>query len=278
MLENTEPTGNSKDSFDSEGFFEQLDREVNSSVLDDDTIEEKPTEQVTQPIEKADSDDTVNYEKRYKDSSREALQQRETLNQYEPFFPILDAMKRDPQMVGVVRDYLNGKQGPPKSVTEQLKLDEDFDFDYDEAIKNPDSDSGRVFNHMVDRVVNDRLSQAQTKAQSEFNQQAQVQQQVEEAQSFMKRSGMSEDQFRGMMAEADKRKMTLDDVYYILNRDKAAQNIDKNVRKDMRSQMSNAQQTTPSVASASNVQSGGESDNMFNSLLSLDNNLDDLFG
>ena len=38
---------------------------------------------------------TVDWEKRYKDSSREAVRMRDEMKEIKPFVPILDAMKKD---------------------------------------------------------------------------------------------------------------------------------------------------------------------------------------
>ena len=275
-------TGNSRSAdFDSEDFFEQLDKEVNSAVVDSDTREftaqESPIEQVTQQVADSDSG-TADFEKRYKDSSREAQRMRETLNKYEPFMPVLDAMKKDPGMVQTVKDYLTGKQSPPKNVAEALKLDEDFVFDPDEAMQAPDSDSAKVFNHMVDRVVQTRLGEAQQR-QKQYVAQAQRQQSLSsEKNDFLKRHKMTEEEFKSFSSAAKQRKVTLEDIFHILNRDKAAQNIDINARKDVMRQMKNAQTLPTSVSGASNAGEKSTDDQMFESLLGIDGSVDNMFG
>lgn len=281
MNENMSAGNSRSEDFDSEDFFEQLDQEVNSVVVGSDTKEvtaqESPTEQVTQQVADSDSG-TADFEKRYKDSSREAQKMRETLNKYEPFMPVLDAMKKDPGMVQTVKNYLTDKQSPPKNVVEALKLDEDFVFDADEAMQTPDSDSAKVFNHMVDRVVQTRLGEAQKRQQEYLTQTQREQALSREKNEFLKTHKMNNEEFENFANEAKQRKVTLEDIYYILNRNKAAQNIDTNARKDVMRQMKNAQTLPTSVSGASNVGDKSTDDQMFESLLGIDGGVDNMFG
>ena len=262
-------------------FFDALDRSVNSAVMDE-TEGTSQQEQVTQFVQQelpSDSDKKeVDYEKRYKDSSREALKQRETLNQYEPFFPILDAMKNDPDLVGVVRDHLvNGTA--PKNMKEQLGLDEDFVFDSDEAMNDPESDSAKVFGTTVDRIVQKRLGDAQQQQQQQIAVAKKQQVMGQEKEAFMKAHNMSEDEFAAMSEAAKTRTLTLEDIHYILNRDKTRQNIDANARNDMLTQMKGVRNIPTSAASTNNsAQPSTETDTVFNALLGQDGQLDDLFG
>ena len=272
------PEGNSGGNVDA--FFDTLDRSVNGAIIDENK-EISNNEQVTQPVQvQADSDGgLVNYEKRYKDSSREALKQRETLNQYEPFFPILDAMKNDPELVGIVRDHLIGGGTAPKNVKEQLGLDEDFVFDSDEAMSNPESDSAKMFAATVDRVVQGRLGEAQQRQAQQVAVARKQQAQTQEKAKFMQAHNMSEDDFNVMAEEAKTRTLTLEDIHFIINRDRTARNIDNNARQDMLTQMKNVRNVPTSAAAANNsAQPNTETDAVFNALLGQDGQLDDLFG
>ena len=74
--------------------------------------------------------------------------------------------------------------------------------------------------------------------------------------------------------------MTYDDVYYILNKDKANQNVANSTKQDMLSQMKNVR-NMPSTASDSNNQgtaSQTKEDQLFDGILDLDGNVDNLFG
>ena len=90
---------------------------------------------------------------------------------------------------------------------------------------------------------------------------------------------MTEDDFTHMVQEARKRKLTLDDIYYLLNKDKAAANAANASKQDMLNQMKNVRDI-PTSASDSNSQGERKdtSDSLFDSMLGLDGGKDNLFG
>ena len=156
----------------SEDFFGELEQQVNGGVADENFIPTSETQQdtgteesVTQQ-EPEGSNNTVDwdsednpYKKRYSDSSREAQRLNTDIKDLKPFVPVLEAMKNDSGLVEHVRDYLvNGGQ-PTKTVAEKLNLKEDFVFDGNEAVTDPNSDSAKVFNAQVDTVVNNKVGQ-----------------------------------------------------------------------------------------------------------------------
>ena len=95
----------------------------------------------------------------------------------------------------------------------------------------------------------------------------------------MKRHNMSEDQFKGLVEQAKGRKMTLDDVYYLLNRDKADANVAKSTKRDMMKQMKNVRDipTTAGGVNSPRAEASAE-DKIFDDLLGADGGLGELFG
>jgi hypothetical protein len=210
--------GMTEDSFESvantdsgsEEFFDALDSNVNGQIIDENP---EVTQNATNSSEQAtyntvdtgsnrsgeQSQDGSDWQKRYKDSSREAVKWRDRYKQVEQFVPVLDAMKKDSGLVEHVRDYLVGGGKP---------------------------------------------------AQSQFK------------------------------AQAQQHQVTLDDVHYILNRDKAASNVAASTKQDMLNQMKNVR-NMPTSASGVNSQ-GHSNDNpdrdVFNSILGFDSSKDNLFG
>ena len=74
--------------------------------------------------------------------------------------------------------------------------------------------------------------------------------------------------------------MTLDDAYYILNKDKAAANVANSTKTDMLNQMKNVR-NIPTTASDSNNQGTSQknpNDSVFDSIIGSDNDVDNLFG
>tara|TARA_R100000655_G_scaffold13520_2_gene30528 strand:+ start:8534 stop:9433 length:900 start_codon:yes stop_codon:yes gene_type:complete len=279
--------------FGSGDFFDKLESGVNGMVSDgsqaeapatEATHEDGGTEQVTHNTSQngstVDWDNENNpYMKRYKDSSREAVKMSQQLRTLQPFIPVLEAMKRDSGLVDHVRDYLKEGGAPSKSIQQKLKLDEDFIFDANDAVQDPDSDSAKVMNAQIDNVVQSRvgdiLKKEKMNAAKTQQQLAQRRQEVE----FRKKHNMSDEDYKKMVQAAKNHKLSIEDIYYILNKDKAAQNVANSTKKDMLSQMKNVRDI-PTSASDSNNQDPGTKpeDKLFEGILGLDNDVDNLFG
>ena len=279
--------------FGSEGdFFDQLESSVNGMVAED-SIEQQPTmatqnesgsETVTHESQTGSNEvdtwdtDSNPYKKRYQDSSKEAVKMATKMKQLEPFMPILDAMKKDSGLVDHVRGYLENGGAPAPDVKKQLNLKDDFEFDANEAYANPDSDSAKVMSAHIDRVVNSRVSNLlEQEKQNARKVNAQLIQKKQE-EEFRQKHNMSNEEFTQMVANAKERKLTLDDVYYLLNKDKAAQNVVNASKQDMLNQMKNVRDI-PTTASDSNNQGKTKtaSDSLFDSIVGLDGT-DNLFG
>ena len=271
----------------SEGFFEALEEDVNGIIADSNTEATQQTvdtEQVTQQqtvgSDNVGWDDDGNpYKKRYQDSSREAVKLRERYKEVEPFVPVLDAMKNDSGLVEHVRDYLVNGGNTPKSVQEHLGLDEDFMFDANEAMTDPDSDSAKVLNAQVDKVVQHRVGQIyQAEKANAVKVQRDARQQTMER-DFIKKKGMSDEQFATFKEAAQNHVLTLDDIDYLLNRDQANANVVQSTKNDMLTQMKNVR-NIPTTASGANSQTEEKNpdDTLFDGILGLDGDLDNLFG
>jgi len=267
----------------SEGFFEALEEDVNGIIADSNTEATQQTvdtEQVTQQqtvgSDNVGWDDDGNpYKKRYQDSSREAVKLRERYKEVEPFVPVLEAMKNDSGLVEHVRDYLVNGGNTPKSVQEHLGLDEDFMFDANEAMTDPDSDSAKVLNAQVDKVVQHRVGQIyQAEKANAVKVQRDARQQTMER-DFIKKKGMSDEQFATFKEAAQNHVLTLDDIDYLLNRDQANANVVQSTKNDMLTQMKNVR-NIPTTASGANSQTEEKNpDNaLFDGILGLDGDLD----
>ena len=90
-------------------FFEALDRKVNQGILEpeEEPVIEVQEEQVSETSEMSPEANSQehDWEKRYGDSSAEAKRLNTRLSELEPYVPVLDAMKKDPNLVSYVRDY-----------------------------------------------------------------------------------------------------------------------------------------------------------------------------
>jgi hypothetical protein len=274
----------------SKEFFNTLDQQVNGQIIEDPEAtqsQQSSPEQVTYANNDTGSNTSgeqsqngTDWQKRYTDSSREAVKWRDRYKQVEQFMPVLDAMKKDSGLVDHVRNYLVEGGKPAKSIQEQLNLDEDFVFDQHEAMTNPDSDSAKLMNAHVDSMVQQRVAQvAQTEKQRAIQYQ-QAKMKLDEMNAFKEKMGMSDEQFDEFKNKAAKHVLTMDDIHHLLNRDKAASNVAESTKKDMLNQMKNVR-NMPTSASGVNNQGSKDNDpdrDVFNSILGFDSGVDNLFG
>jgi len=270
-------------------FFDSLDHQVNGQIRDNEVtpIQKSGPTQVTHAnIEKGSnkvveqSQHGTDWQKRYKDSSREAVKWRDKFKMVEPFVPVLEAMKNDSGLVDHVRDYLVGGGKPAKSIQEKLGLDEDFIFDPQEAMVNPDSDSAKLMSAHVDGLVQQRVGEMAKTEQVKNQQLNAARQRSQEEEAFRKKHNMSNDEFADFKRKAKTHKMTLDDVNYILNKDKVSSNVAQSTKRDMLKQMKNAR-TMPTSASGVNNQGSmdkSEDRQVFENILGFESGKDNLFG
>jgi len=275
---NPEPIGASSD------FFEALEDNVNSAIQDNiketevTRAQSSGPEQVTHTPKEQGTEGNIDWEKRYKDSTREAQRMNQELQTLKPYVPVLNAMKKDTGLVEHVRDYLREGGAPAKSLPEKLGLGEDFQFNADE-LSDPESDSSKLLNAQVDSQVQARLKQVMAAERQQMQKGQANQKRAQEAEDFQKRHNMSPEDFQTMMGEAGKRKITLDDIYHLLNKDKVNQNVANNTKDDMLKQMKNVRNipTSASGTNSAKVESSPDSD-VFDKIIGSDGDIDNLFG
>ena len=270
----------SQGSDSSDSFFESLEGQVNGSIADV-PVEATPVQQdsnTTDPSSAGSDNELDSIKKRYSDSSREAQKMKAQLDELKPFMPVLEVMKKDSGLVDTVREYLISGGKPSESVSNQLKLPDDFVFDSHEAMSNPDSNSAKVMDAYVDKMVQNRTKEIIDNEKR--NAQALQQQFVKKKQAdeFRKKHNMGEEQFKELVDKAKEHKITLDDIYYLLNRDKVSNTVANQTKEDMLTQMKNVRNIPQSQSSSNNAGTPqGQNDSLFDSLLGLDSGIDNLF-
>jgi len=279
--------------FDSDDFFDSLEGSVNgivsegegqqqtTEVTQNDGGSEQVTHNTSQGSDIVDWENENNpYKKRYKDSSREAVKMNTAIKDLKPFVPVLEAMKRDSGLVDHVRSYLQNGGAPNKSIQEQLNLSEDFTYDANEAVTDPNSDSAKLQQAHIDTVVQERVNQVLAREKKGAKQMQKKFLLKKQAEDFMKRHNMSPEQFGEFQKAASQKRMTLDDAYYLLNKGQAATNVANNTKSEMLTQMKNVR-NIPTTASDSNNQGTSKknpNDSVFDSMVGSDNDVDNLFG
>ena len=303
MAENKEQKGNldmetvmqgttEDQSSSTDAFFDALENDVNSAITHDNSTDKEqvtPQAQAKDPSDTGNSGETVeetqaelstDWEKRYSDSSREAQRLNAELKELQPLQPLLEVMKKDPNLIPYIKDYLEQGGKPNQSVQDKLKLDEDFVFDSHEAVTNPDSDSAKVMNHMVNEQVNNRMQKHLAAERQRVNA-ARAKNELHKAEvDFKKRHKLTDEQFKDFQEKAKGHRMTLDDAFYLVNRDKVQQNVANASKEETLRQMKNVREIPTSQASTNNAGEvkKSEGDKILDVLKDLDGGVDGLFG
>tara|TARA_Y100001951_G_C11252651_1_gene247409 strand:+ start:128 stop:991 length:864 start_codon:yes stop_codon:yes gene_type:complete len=264
--------------FDSDDFFESLDNSVNAGILDEpsqSTSNETSGNTQSSPSEvqqQSDGSDTDVLQKRYSDSSREAKRLNNKLQELEPYMPILEAMREDPNLITHVRNYFEGGGQTPQNMAEKLNLPEDFVFDADDAFSTPDSDSAKVLGATVDGIVSRRLNTALSGQKAEN-------QRLTKETSFRQTHEMSDEEWSNFVDFAKSKSLELDDIYYLMNRNNRDEKIADNTRQEIQEKMRTVQDTPDSLATTGGTQvEESPDDRVFKAILGSDSELEEAFG
>ena len=263
------------DDIESGDFFESLDTSVNSGIIDSEysqsTSQDLGDNTPASPSGVQEQGDDA-LQKRYSDSSREAKRLNGKLNDLEPYMPILDAMREDPNLIQHVRNYFEGGGQAPESMAQNMELPEDFQFDPDDAFTDPKSDSAKVFGATVDGIVKRRLN-------NELGKQKTENQRLARETAFRQKVDMTEDEWSTFVEFAKNKSLELDDIYYLMRRKERESNIADNARQQVATQMKRVQEQPRSLATAGSVPvETSQDDQVFDALLGIDQKLDNAFG
>lgn len=277
----SESTDTSSD-FNVNEFFLELDKSVNSAIYDDGTDTGQPSQTATPeepvnnnigegPVQEEASVDDI--QQRYAASSKEAKRLNDQVKSVEPYMPILDAMKEDPNLIQHVRNYFEGGGQTPVSVKDQLNLGEDFVFDPDEAVSNPSSDSGKLLGATVDGIVQQRLNSA-------MSQQKQENVRAANESAFKTKHKMSDSEWTEFVDFAKNKSLELEDILYLKQRAEREKNIAAEARKEVTGQMRKASSKPASLANAGSAPEPQKSldDSVFDAIAGSESQLDNLFG
>ena len=259
-------------------FFQALDESVNGGILSDTsqpTSENNSGNKLTSQSE-VQEDSTENkvdsLKKRYSDSSREAKRLNGKLQELEPYMPILDAMRDDPNLISHVRNYFEGGGQTPQNMAEKLNLPEDFVFDAEEAFATPQSDSAKVLGATIDGIVHRRLNTALSGQRVEN-------QRLASENSFRSKHEMTDDRWGEFVNYAKSKSLELDDIYYLMNRSNRDEQIADNTREELHQKMREVQQRPGSLATTGGAQvEESPDDRVFDAILGSDTMLDEVFG
>ena len=265
-----------------DSFFDGLDKNVNGMINDgtdtaDNSVTSNPAVE-NQGSQGQPSDVSIELErmkKRYSDSSREAQKMASQLNQLKPFVPVLDAIKNDKGLVNHIKGYYeNGKK-----VDLKAGLPEDFEFDIDSAINDTASDSRKVLDKLIQQQVD-------VKAQQIVGNEVAKVREVEkgarirlEANEFMKRKNITEDDFRIFLEDSKTHYVQGDSLDVLYDKVHGAhKNVAQQTKEDMLNQMKNVRDIPVSQSSSNNAGETKSPDGqLFDALLETDGSLDNMF-
>ena len=260
----------------SNDFFETLDQQVNGAIIDEPsqpTSEQSGNTQTSPNVEVQNgvSNEVDTLQKRYSDSSREAKRLNGKLSEIEPYMPILDAMREDPNLITHVRNYFEGGGQTPQTMTEKLNLDEDFAFDADDAFSQPESDSAKVLGATIDGIVQRRLNGA-LQGQKVENQK------LAKETDFRQKHEMSDEEWSNFTEFAKSKSLELDDIYFLMNRKNRDENIANNARQEVHNKMKEVQQQPGTLATqgSTSVEQSPD-DSVFDTILGSTNELEKAF-
>jgi|ETNvirenome_6_85_1030632.scaffolds.fasta_scaffold23097_2 ATP-dependent Lon protease len=263
-----------------EDFFGQLEQEVNGAIVDNIENETSTASETqgdnTQEVEEltgeAQQEDIETLKKRYSDSSAEGKRLNQRLSELEPYLPILDEMRKDPNLVSHVKGYFDGGGQAPQSMVEKMNLGEDFIFDPDEAVGNPDSDSAKVLNATIDGVVQRKLNNELDKQKKEFTLERQLS-------DFKSKHDMNDSEWNDFKTFAENQSLSLDDIYYLKNRGLREENIAKSASGNAVRKVQETQQRPKSLATKGSTKvETSEDAQIFDSILGIDKELENAFG
>tara|TARA_R100000008_G_C3583917_1_gene170640 strand:- start:624 stop:1541 length:918 start_codon:yes stop_codon:yes gene_type:complete len=276
-------------------FFDALETQVNGAIQD------TPAEQVKESVPGQETpamdsssrevpqntnweDESNPYKVRYSDSTREAQRLKaeddakaDKLKKLEPYESLISVLEQDAELVNIVRGYLDKGSNP--SMKESLNLGDDFVFDMDEAISDPNSQSARVLNSMVDRRAEQKSKDIISAERQKAQQAAQKRNLHQQAKEFVDTSGMSKDEFTDLSKWAQSHRLSWDDLWYLKNRDKANAKIANNSKQQVIDQMKNVQ-SMPATATSAGGENPGDrdhNDSIFDLIQKADNNLENIF-
>ena len=271
-------------------FFDALETQVNGAIQDapaEQAVQEPVSDQVTPEVDSSSrevpqnsnwEDESNPYKVRYSDSSRENTKNKAVLDKLKPYESLIGVLEQDAELVDIVRGYLD--KGTKPDMKQSLDLGDDFVFDMDEAISDPNSKSAQVFNTIVDKRADqkagDRIAAERQKAQ----QAAQKRNMQSQTKQFVDANGMNKDEFSELSKWAQTHQLSWDDINFLKNRDKANAKIASNSKQQVLNQMKNVQ-SMPATASSAGGENPGDrdhNDSIFDLIQKADNNLDNVFG
>ena len=145
-------------------------------------------------------------------------------------------------------------------------------FDLCYAFIELKSVSTKVFGERIDVIVQRRLRNELEKQKTEI-------QRLARETAFRQKGGMTDDEWSNFVNFAKNKSLELDDIYYLMKRKERESNIADNARQQVATQMKKVQEQPRSLATAGSTPvEQSHDDQIFDTLLGIDQKLDNVFG
>lgn len=173
----------------------------------------------------------TNLQNQYEASSKEGKRLAAKLKEIEPLMPLINEMNNNEDVFNAVKNTLQGKP-TTQGDSQGLELPDDFVLDTDEALRNPNSDSAKFLRAFI-------RNEAKTVAQSETNKiqeslsnrdrRSEIDRQKAE---LMETYGLDEDGFNEFMAKVKSQKISLEDMYNLMQLKENGFNMSKSMTEE----------------------------------------------
>jgi hypothetical protein len=149
-------------------------------------------------------------ERAYQNLERQHTLSRQELAKLEKAKPLIDAITEDEGLYELIDDYF--KSPDSERQRKAMGLPEGFQMDMDEAINDPNSDSARVLQRIVE-------SQASKIVEQRENAQRVKENISKQAAELKAKYGLDDDQIQGLVSDAKSVPLTLEDLWILRNKD-----------------------------------------------------------
>ena len=265
--------------FNDVAFQNALDKQISPGVLDVENITEPPVTPDT-PDNKEDvtlSPEEIDYiknqyglvdSKRYEDSSQEGKRLAQKVKEWEPYAALLDGIARDKALQRKIYDHFEKGGEASPSVKDDLKLPEDYVFDADEAMKNPNSIHRQVFTAQTIKIAEQIADKKLAEIRKEESQKREQDRLATDARLFKEKMNMPDDEFEKMIEWSKGNPITLEGLHYLYTRKDRDKKIATSAIKDKISQATKTGQIPRTMGSkGESTIERSEDDVVFDSLL-----------
>jgi len=185
------------------------------------------------------------WEQRYKDSSKEGIRLNGIVEKMSPYMPVLDMLSKDDGFKEHVMNY--GKQTKTETLPEKLNLPEDFEFDMNEAIRNPDSEHAKILSqvsqHYAKPVINQSILDDNQKRAEEIKKED-----LSNQRDMLKsKYGIKDTEFSSLMDWGNDHIMTYEDMHFLKKKDDYMRKVANDTKMGTANQVNRMQGVYPSV-------------------------------